>query len=350
MKKKFIFSGLLISGVLGATEIIGTGYDETQEESLKNALSTLSNRISVEVKSELRALATSVGSDDKASVSSNLPIKGEKYKVIDDKTIVKLSTKYSLAAYISELKRLEKNINDGLKRESKEKNKTLKYDILNILLNDIENFNKHKTVAILLKGKNLPTLKTTLAFVKARLRKIQTQVPSIEIASKILSQGIKQKTIYINPIKIKGSNEITQFAKVLKDLMSSRLSTTNKPIDAEYFLRGNYEVLKNSVFVTMQLSDKKNNIVKTLTTMLAKSAYKDLNYKAKTKTFDESINNGFVKSGKLSVNVGFRGYNRDESIDLVAGDKVDIVVKTNKDMCYFMVGHVLKENEKFRLF
>jgi hypothetical protein len=97
----------------------------------------------------------------------------------------------------------------------------------------------------------------------------------------------------------------------------------------------------------MQLSDKKNNIVKTLTTMLAKSAYKNLNYKAKTKTFDQSINRGFLKSGKLFVNVGFKGYNRDESIDLVGGDIVDIVVKTNKNICYFMVGHVLKENEKF---
>jgi hypothetical protein len=134
---------------------------------------------------------------------------------------------------------------------------------------------------------------------------------------------------------------------VLKDLMSSKLSTTNKPIDAEYFLRGNYEVLKNSIFVTIQLSDKKNNIVKTLTTMLAKSAYKNLNYKVKTKTFDQSINSGFLKSGKLFVNVGFKGYNRDESIDLVGGDMVDIVVKTNKDICYFLVGHILKKNEKF---
>jgi hypothetical protein len=348
---------LVVSAVLNAIEITGMGYGKTQEESLKNSLSTLSNRISVEVKSELITITASAGSEfekvisDKVSLSSNLPIKGAKYKVIDEPllttTIATISTKYSLASYVSELKRLEKNINDGLKRESKEKNKTLQYDILNILLNDIENFNKHKIVATFLKGKNLPTLKTTLAFVKAKIKKLQTKIPSIKIASKILSQGIKQKAIFIYPIKIKGSNEITQFAKVLKDLMSSKLNTTNKPIGAEYFLRGNYEVLKNSIFVTMQLSDKKNNILKTLTATLSKSAYKNLNYKVKTKTFDESINNGFVKSGKLFVNVGFRGYNRDESIDLVGGDIVDIVVKTNKEMCYFMVGHVLKENEKF---
>jgi hypothetical protein len=81
--------------------------------------------------------------------------------------------------------------------------------------------------------------------------------------------------------------------------------------------------------------------------MLDKEAYKNMQYKPKTKTFDKAINSEFVKSGKLFVNIGFKGHNRDSGIDLNSGDTVDIVVKTNKPMCYFLIGHTLKDDNKF---
>jgi septal ring factor EnvC (AmiA/AmiB activator) len=175
MKIKFIFSALLISAVLNAVEITGIGYGDTQKESLKNALSSLSNRISVVVKSEFETKASKISdkfkkdTKQKISLTSNLPIKGAKFSVLNGprlaKTTAIINTKYSLPSYESELKRLEKNINYSLKKLSKEKDKAIQYDILGLLLNDIENFNKHKVVAILLNGKNLPTLKTTLSFV-----------------------------------------------------------------------------------------------------------------------------------------------------------------------------------------
>jgi hypothetical protein len=59
------------------------------------------------------------------------------------------------------------------------------------------------------------------------------------------------------------------------------------------------------------------------------------------------MNDGFIKSGKLFVNVGFKGYNRSNGIDLEKGDKVDIVVKTNKAICYFLLGHTIQKKKKF---
>jgi len=99
--------------------------------------------------------------------------------------------------------------------------------------------------------------------------------------------------------------------------------------------------------VRLKLSDEKNKILKTSTVTLSPSAYKDTKYKPTTKTFDKALNSEFVKSGKLSVQVGFKGYERADGIDLNSGDTVDIVIKTNKPMCYFLLGHTLHKDKKF---
>ncbi|MEA2019817.1 MAG: hypothetical protein U9N59_15405, partial [Campylobacterota bacterium] len=147
--------------------------------------------------------------------------------------------------------------------------------------------------------------------------------------------------------KPNGSSEVTQFAKILKDNLSTKLNTTKYSSDAKYFLRGDYEILKNSIFVTLRLSDENNKLLKTSTITLNQTAYKHTKYKPSIKTFDKAMNSEFVKSGKLNVQVGFKGYDRTNGIDLVKDDVVDIVVKTNKPMCYFLLGHTLHKDTKF---
>ena len=223
---------------LNATEITSQGYANNKTDSKKEALSTLSNKISVDVKSDFKTYTSVLDKDYKKDtkklihLSSNLPLKGvvfyddEEYDSIVTTAI--LSSKNSLNSYIVELKRLNKNISQSTKQLKSTKDNNQKYNILNQLIKDIENFNKHKIVAT-----------------------------------------------------------------------------------------------------------------------LDKQAYKHTKYKPSTKTFDESLNSGFVKSGKLSVNIGFKGFSRADGIDLNDGDIVDIIVKTNKPICYFLLGHTLKEDSKF---
>jgi hypothetical protein len=337
--------------------ITGVGYGSDERSSLKESLSDLANKISVVVKSDLTTITHNISkkyskdSSQKVSLSSHLPIKGYKVKAKQSdlltKTTVILSTKSSLGIYRVELERLKRNISNALISLKQTKNKDIQYDILHSLLKNIDNFNKHKVVAFLLKGKDLPDIGTTRTAIKLKIQKLENKISSIKIASKVLTRGITKKNIYISAIKINGNPEITQFAKILKDNMKARVDSSKNTLNADYFLRGSYEILKNSIFVSVNLSDSSNVVLKTWSARIGKMAYKDMAYRTKTKTFDESMNDGFIKSGKLFVNIGFKGFDRSDGIDLEKGDKVDIVVKTNKAICYFLLGHTIQKKKKF---
>ena len=358
MKKlKLTIITTIMATVLNAVTITGVGYGSNEQDSLKESLADLSNRISVNVKSDFKTYTMvlneqySKNREKLINLSSDLPIKGAIFKKLNGRRVVKttaiLNSKNALSAYMVELERLQKNISHNISKLGTTKDKDTKYDILTQTLKDIENFNKHKIVAVMLGGENLPILNTTISQIKLQIQKLEQKVPTIKIASKLLTKNIEQSNIYISAVKPAGSDDITQFAKILKDSMARDLNTTKYSANADYFLRGSYEILANSIFVTINLSDVNNSILKTLTVTLDKNAYKGINHKPKTKTFDESLNSSFIKSGNLFVNIGFKGYNRANSIDLVQGDKVDIVVKTNKPMCYFLMGHTLKDKNKF---
>jgi len=356
-KIQLITISILATITLQATTISGTAYATLEKDSKKEALSDLSNQISVTVKSDFKTITKSLGkayekSNEKlVQLSSNLPILGADFQNLVGERLVKttatISSEISLEVYITELKRLKKNISHGMLEFENSKNDAIKYRILNQLLNDIENFNKHKIVALILKGENLPTLDTTKSEIESKLLNYIQKAPSIKIASEILSKDIDVKDIYISAIKPSGSNEVTQFAKILKDNLATKLNTTKYSSDAKYFLKGEYEILKNSIFVTLKLGDQNNNLLKTSTVTLSPNGYKDTKYKPSIKTFDKAINSEFVKSGNLNVKIGFKGYDRTNGIDLTSQDTVDIVVKTNKPMCYFLLGHTLHKDTKF---
>lgn len=356
MKQKILLS-VLTALTLNAATITGTAYADLEKDSKKEALSDLSNKISVDVKSDFKTITKSFGTHYEKSneklveLSSNLPLLGVDFQNIIGTRLVKttatISSEISLAVYKTELNRLHKNISHGMLDLNTSKNEDTKYTLLNQLLQDIENFNKHKIVAIVLGAQNLPFLDVTKSEINTQLQNYIQKAPSIQIASEILTKDIKNRNIYISAFKPNGSNEVTQFAKILKDTLSTKLDTTKYSSDASYFIRGSYEILKNSIFVTLTLSDEKNTLLKTATVTLNPSAYKNTKYKPSLKTFDEAINSEFVKSGKLNVQVGFRGYSRTDGIDLVKDDVVDIVVKTNKPMCYFLLGHTLHKDTKF---
>lgn len=353
--------GLILSTTLtlNAVTITAQGYGNSERESQKEALSSLSGQISVDVKSDYQTYTSLVGSNYTKNkqkliqLSSALPIKGVSFNsaVQNDMilTTATLSSATALKIYELELERLAKNISFNQDILNSTHDNAIKYDTYKDMLKDVENFNKHKIVATMLKGKNLPSISITISNIKQNLLLLENKVPSIKLASKLLTKGISQKEIYVNAIKPSGSTQVTQFAKVLKDTMSNSLQTVRKSNNAKYFLRGDYEILKDGLFVTINLSDINNNIVLTKTVTLAPSAYKHTEYKPTTVSFDEALNTGFVKSGKLAVDIGFKGFSRSNGIDLTEGDSVDFVVKTNKPMCYFLVGHVLNDEFSYVL-
>lgn len=356
MKQKILLSGLTAL-TLNATTITGTAYADLEKDSKKEALADLSNKISVDVKSDFKTLTKTFGQNYEKSneklvhLSSNLPILGVNFENVIGTRLVKttavISSENSLEVYIVELKRLYKNISQSILDLETTKSDETKYTLLNQLLQDIENFDKHKVVAILLGGKNLPILDITKSKIDTKLQSYIQKAPSIKIASEILTKNIENKNIYISAFKPNGSSEVTQFSKILKNNLAEQLNTVRHSSDASYFVRGEYEILKDSIFITLNLSDQNNTILKTTTATLTPNAYKNTKYKPSIKTFDNAINSEFVKSGNLNVQIGFKGYSRTDGIDFVKDDVVDIVVKTNKPMCYFLLGHTLHQDTQF---
>ena len=343
--------------MLKANIISGIGYGVDEKESKRESLADLSNAISVNVKSDFTTIKKSLDNEYSKSnekiinLSSNLPIIGvhfEKsigHKLIKTKAV--LSSETSLKLYEEEIMKLKKGISFNYLELEGLHDDDMKYTLLNQLLADIDSFNKYKIVATLLGAKKLPTLNVNSTDMKTKLLRLTKKVKSINIASDLLTKDITQKNIYLSALKVAGSNDVTQFSRILKSQISSKLSTVKYSNNADYFLRGNYEILKNSILITLKLTDQNNQLIKTITLSLHNEAYKDINYKVSSKTFDAAMNEGFVKSGELKVKIGFKGYSRENGIDLYANDEVDIVIKTNKAMCYFLVGHTLKEKDKF---
>lgn len=354
--KKLLYILIILIQIKSAS-IAGQGYGSNEKESLKDALSDLSNRISVNVKSNIQKITNLTDKKYKknisslVSLSSSLPIKGADYKIINSptltKTIATISSENSLRIYVKELKRLHKNISYNEMALAKIKNTDIKYETLNQILSDMKSFEKHKIVAVLLGATNLPLLNISQSKIKLKIHKIETKVSSLKVASKIISKGIKQSDIYVSALRLNGSSQITQFARVFKKILSKDLKTVSKPIDAKYFLRGDYEVLKNYIFISFSLSDNYNKTIKNINITLSPKAYKNFQYKTFIKSFDESMNSSFIKSGKLFTQIGFKGFNRVDGIDFKKGDTVDIVAKSNKSICYFLMGHTLKKKEKF---
>ena len=120
MKIKLIILLLIFINSLNAITITGIGYGKNENESLKEALADLSNKISVTVKSNFKTIIETDNDEFKKFhkktifLYSNLPIKGVNYQTINGIKVTKitaiLDSDNSLKSYIMELKRLEKNI------------------------------------------------------------------------------------------------------------------------------------------------------------------------------------------------------------------------------------------------
>jgi hypothetical protein len=359
MKKAIPLSAIILfNTALNALTLSGIGYGSLEHTAQKEALADLSSKISVEVKSNFQSITKTMDKNYSSSktktidLSSDLPILGAQFENSLEsagvRSNVTITSHNAITLYVSELKRLKKNILFLHKELGSVQNTEIRYDLLKQIFNDIENFNKHKVVATILGAANLPTLNITKNEIFLELNKLEhIKASSISIAAKILTKNITQKKIYISSATTSNSYEITQFAKLLKNELSTQIDSVKYPKDAEYFLKGEYQILKDSLFINYRLLDIRNNITKSMTVTLEPSAYIHTNYKPNTKSFDAAINSEFVKSGNLDVKIGFKGYNRANGIDLNSADTVDIVLKSNKSICYFLIGHTLKENNKF---
>jgi len=355
---KFVTVCLFLCGCikpLWAGDVSGEGYGKNKQEAKKEAFADLSSTIHSEVfsKFQSKTVATNTSANKYAQktidIRSNLPILGAEctFKTTSEKEILAhaiLSPQKALKLYDAKLSELAKEIESRQKTIAKNPNSTRKYDTYTRMLTDLKQFSKYRLVATFLESKNIPKLSVTSAHIQEELSKLTNEISSLDLAARLLCQDIKYSPLFLLPPNTKGSEEITQFASVIRDKMAVYVKPIAKLSSASYLMTGKYEVLKNAIHLTYYINDTSGNTLITRVVKIAKQAYKGLRFQAQTIDFNKLLHSGVVVSSDFKVEINTNKGKRD--LLFKQGESLKLFVKTNRPAYFFIVEHILKSKEK----
>jgi hypothetical protein len=257
---------------------------------------------------------------------------------------VSLDSLKSGALYAKKISELQQEINTLNQRIAKTHGNDL-YALLTQTLTVIEQYEKYSAVSQLLGEAKITTLPLSRADVELQLRVLEKAAPSVEIAAQLLTKDIKAENIYIYPAMPHGSHEVTAFGRVLRDKLAEKLNTVENADKAQNYLKGEYEVLDNSIHVTYRLLDNTGNTLETRVTTLAPAAYQNVQVKPSTIDFDRLLHEGVAISSdfraQLTTNRG------SEDVLFNEKDEVELLVKFNRPGYFYAVGFVAKKNENY---
>ncbi len=352
--KKTILSLCLVQSLFGL-EIVGLGYG-TENEAKKSALDDLSHNISVNVSSDYSSF---ISKDDKenynkkvnklVTIKSELPILGAKFAYENQSEMMRatLEDKIALSLYTTKLGDFKIEIQKLLAKIETTKNNDEKYSLYELTLNLFNSYEKHEIVALMLGYKRAEPLPISSTDIEAKMIALGKNINSIDLSTKLLAKNFTQKNIFIYPLTTNGSNEITPFATVLKDNLSSKVHQATSPNTSEYYLSGNYEVSNDGIFLTYNLLDKQNNTLKSSSLFLDKVAYKNLRATPNNLTFDQEVELSKDKlKSELKVELSFKEFGS-KNVLLKSGNEVELIAKSNRQAYIYLIGHTLHENEKF---
>lgn len=343
-----------------AAEITGQGWGDTEAAAKREALLDISSRISVTVrntfKSTQKILSQSTAdkklesvqltAENSVETNSELPILGANFVMgkeggqISVKAI--LETARSLPLYerrLAELGTRMLALNEGV---AKSKSGEAQYNNIMDIFTLLDEFKKLNTVATYLGGKTQqPGVdEDTL---RGQLHGVSKQVDSLDLAAKVLTQGMNETGVFIFPAKARNSNEVTPFAALIKDKMSAHLKVAASPKDAAYLMTGEYEESEYGIDITYHLIDNTSIAKKTNTVHIPKAVYAGIHTEPKVADFEKLLKAGVAVSGNLRVDVSTNMGSHDLLFN--EGQEVELFVKLSEMGYFYVVGHTLKEGE-----
>lgn len=351
----------LFSPALCAAQLSGQGWGDTEAAAKREALSNLSSRISVTVRSKVKnkKIISSKTVDQKRSDSVNqvaensveteseLPILGAEFnsQKADGRFVVEvvLDSARSRTLYDQRLNELRQQIAALNARFGMTQGNEAQYHLLMDMLTQLEEYKKLNTVAIYL-GSTPAEPAVSEAVLRQHLRAVTRQVDSLNLAAQLLAADIAETGIYVFPPKARGADEITPFAALLKDKVGAHLKAVREPQAATYTLAGEYAESADGIDVTYQLVDKDSSTVLSRSVRLAKAAYAGLETKPKTVSFEQLLKAGVAVSGDLHVDISTSQGKRDLLFN--EGEEVELFVKLSEAGYFYVVGHTLKDSEK----
>jgi hypothetical protein len=323
----------------------------TEAQAKREALAALADSIFLTVKSETASVIEGSGKAQQSvsiHASSDIPLIGIELKcdalAQDFVCLARLESGKSLALYVSKLTELSLELIALDARLAKTTGHD-RYLLLTQALTEIEQFEKYRAVAAMLGGSNFPTLVRNRADTEAQLRELESAVPSLELAAKLLSKNLHAEALFIQPAMPHASNEVTEFGRLLRDRLAQNLPTVASPDLAQTFFKGDYEVLANQLHVIYRLVDANGNTLETRVATLAPAAYKNIAVKPTTQSFDQLLHDGVALNNdfraQLTTNRGA------ENILFNDKDEVELLVKLNRPGYFYVVGHVSKKRENY---
>jgi len=350
-----IFLTLFMCGTAYASAITAEGYGNTEPEARANAAAELSFILFSDVRSELHTKM----SDDPASVGqtvtkqvdiiSALPIFGADYKTKPSENEyfckVTMTPDKALPVYIRYADEAVSKINSLNTEVAKKKSDSEKYPLVMAMLTEYENFLKYKGVINVLNGdfdRSPDITQEEVYELKERLTNSSDDMR--HIASLISSELVKDKTYVYYPM-FNGSDEVTEFSSVFRDLMLASAKTNVSINDADYLLETDYFLTDNEMFLTSTLTDKSGKAVGKSVKKLQKSAYAGLKVKPVSISFEKLLKLGLAVSSDFTARL--MSNNGKKAMLYKKGDSVELFVKMSRPGYFFIVGHVDKKGERF---
>ncbi|MCG8572297.1 MAG: hypothetical protein MJB14_19360 [Spirochaetes bacterium] len=347
---------------LSSIEITGTGYGDTREESKKYALADLSSYIEIEVKSEAKEIIREIEKNNNSSVSSisesivqvksDLPLLGVEFVTVKSKnkfiTTAILNSNKSLPLYKMKLIELKKELDKDIELSKKNTDQNQKYQILMRMYSNVQLFQKFKIVTIFLKSLELPQINITLSEIRSKISELEQNFTSLDLACRKIGSELHNPKTFVFPPITGNSSEITQLAKIIKNLISQYTQTVETPDLATYFLKGNYELINdgiNGIVLTYQLLNLNHEIINTRLIKLSPKSYSDYTYKPKSQSFENLLKQGFVVTNDFKIEVT-TNYGKNDLL-LIEDNELELLVKMNQPGYFYAVGHILKNQEKF---
>ncbi len=134
-------------------------------------------------------------------------------------------------------------------------------------------------------GAKLPQLTITVTSINDRIKQLQQNPQTIEVAVQILADPWKDlEKVYVYPPVLRGSEEITEFAAVFRSRLASQLKEVSRPAQSKFLLRGDYLITGRGIDLTYRLQNWKGETLEAGSVQLAPAAYNGLEVKRSPKT------------------------------------------------------------------
>ena len=343
---------MLVIAQLLSADVVGVGVAKTNSEAKKEALADLSQNIKSEVRSSFESSSTNSESNATSNikVSSSLPILGAEFdwikKSLDIEMTASLSPQKVSKLYINKLNNLNseiKKIENGVQKAKTSLEKLKLYESLYSLLNE---YDRYESVAVILDATLPFRPKISKSEVKVYISNLNSNIDTINMACRVFAETFNSDDIYIYAPQLDNYTTISEFASVFAKELKGVLKTVKSPTDAKFILVGSYSLTKNSMVLNYELLNAQTNEVeKSKTVNIQKSAYKDLETKPKNIDFDALLNSGLISSSDLKVSL--KSNRGTDNLLFKSGNEVELFIKLNKMGYLYIVGYTQAGDSKF---